>query len=122
MAGRYIPPHLRQKDAGQQGTPSSSSAPQLQIKERSLSDGYTPEEIANQFGLPSTEKVGTLNADESGKLAFVLVFKDQHPEWPPKIFCKSNLHLLSSSSAGGSPSQTSTFNSPKSSEPIANEA
>lgn len=68
---------------------------------RNPSQGYTPSEVSNQFNLFS--KAGTLNHsdDAPGKLAFVLVFKDQHPEWESagKILCKTNLDLLSSSGA-----------------------
>ncbi|KAL9001848.1 MAG: hypothetical protein Q9188_005186, partial [Gyalolechia gomerana] len=73
MSSRYIPPHLR----GQQQSTSSTAPP----KRRNPSDGYTAIEIANQFNLSS--KPGTINAsdDEPGKLAFVLIFKDQHPDW-----------------------------------------
>ncbi|KAL8696734.1 MAG: hypothetical protein Q9201_007508 [Fulgogasparrea decipioides] len=111
MASRYVPPHLRSKQQNSQQQHSSPS-PQAKTKERNPSDGYTADEIANQFGCAPDTKVGTLNAAEAdeSKLAFVLVFKDQHPEWPPRIFCKSNLHLLTASASptptGGTLSQT----------------
>ncbi|KAL8935707.1 MAG: hypothetical protein Q9216_005295, partial [Gyalolechia sp. 2 TL-2023] len=101
MSSRYVPPHLR----GQQ--PSASSSTTLP-KKRDPSDGYTPSEIANQFNLSS--KPGTLNASDNdpGKLAFVLVYKDQHPDWETerKLLCKTNLHLLSSSPAPDSQTQS----------------
>ncbi|KAL8728740.1 MAG: hypothetical protein Q9181_005241 [Wetmoreana brouardii] len=111
MASRYIPPHLRskQQDSQKQHHPS----PEANAKERNPSDGYSADEIANQFGCAPDTKVGTLNAAEAdeSKLAFVLVFKDQHPEWPPRIFCKSNLHLLTASASptpnGGTLPETS---------------
>lgn len=70
-----------------------------------LPNDYSVAEICHQFDFMS--KPGTLNGktndgvegsdkDMNGELAFILVFKDQHPEWPPKVFCKSNLHLLPS--------------------------
>ena len=86
MAGRYVPPHMRNK--------ASSTGNEAAGKfERKLEDGYTLEEIANQFG--SKQKTGTLNSGiAEGALAFIVLFRDQHPQWPPQIFCKSNLHLL----------------------------
>ena len=95
MAGRYIPPHLR--GASKSSTLSDSSTP---TPERDPAKGYSYEEVSNQFECKA--KLGTLNsASEDGvngstqqSLSFIIVFKDQHPEWPPKIFCKSNLNLL----------------------------
>jgi hypothetical protein len=49
--------------------------------------------IQNQFGnAPSS--VATLNATTIGELSYVVVFGDEHKDWPPQIFCKSNLDLL----------------------------
>lgn len=69
--------------------------------ERKPEDGYTLEEIANQFSFDHKKKLGTLNRasisveeEETPNLGFVIVFKDQHPKWPPKIFCKTYLFLL----------------------------
>ena len=95
MAGRYIPPHMR-------GSTGSSSAEKPMVKaERKPEDGYTLEEIANQFSFDHKKKLGTLNRasisveeEETPNLGFVIVFKDQHPKWPPKIFCKTYLFLL----------------------------
>lgn len=102
---KYIPPHLR----GPQRSTDASNEPSTRI--RDPFEGYTLEEIAQQFGYGDT-KLGTLNTlrprptgepEEGGnegekeykeELGFIVVFKNQHPEWPPKIFCKSNLHLL----------------------------
>lgn len=91
MAGRYIPPHMR-------GSNGSSSVK----AERKPEDGYTLEEITNQFSVGyKRTQLGTLNRAprdvEAGgnlNLGFVIVFKDQHPKWPPTIFCKTNLNLL----------------------------
>ncbi|KAL8685075.1 MAG: hypothetical protein Q9218_007990 [Villophora microphyllina] len=50
-----------------------------------------------QYDLPAYQLPSTLNADITGKrLAFILLFKNQHFEWIDKgwINCKSNLHLL----------------------------
>ena len=94
MAGRYVPPHLR-------GASESSVSPDTstQASERDPATGYSHDEVSNQFDCGI--KLGTLNSagehnDDPSKesLSFIIVFKDQHPQWPPKIFCKSRLHLL----------------------------
>ena len=80
---RYIPPVLRSKQASAQNeTPV----------ERKSEDGYSIEEICHQFD--HNIKPGTLNGGD--ELAFILLFSDQHPQWPSRIFCKSNLQLLPS--------------------------
>ncbi len=113
MAGRYIPPHMR--GTSKSSTPSDG---QTQIPERDTSKGYTYDEISNQFDCRA--KLGTLNsAGRDGddgtvqeSLSFIIIFKDQHPEWPPKIFCKSNLNLLPPTSDPGIEvtTQTSALN------------
>lgn len=58
---------------------------------------FSISEIHNQFDLDTNSGGGrTLNASVSapGELAYVVVFRGQHKDWPPQIFCKSNLHLL----------------------------
>lgn len=94
MAGRYIPPHMR-------GSPGSSAELTSVTAERKPEDGYTLEEISNQYSYDNKKRLGTLNRisqfveeEERLTLGFVIVFKDQHPKWPPKIFCKTNLFLL----------------------------
>lgn len=94
MAGRYIPPHMRGS------TGPSAESPGVEA-ERKPEDGYTLEEIANQYSFDHKKRLGTLNRasitieeEEKYTLGFVIVFKDQHPKWPPKIFCKTNLFLL----------------------------
>ena len=108
MAGRYIPPHMR-------GTAGSSSTEPSVQAERKPEDGYTLDEISYQYSFDHKNKLGTLNrasqiVDEEGKftLGFVIVFKDQHPKWPPKIFCKTNLLLLPKTDA--LPSMYSSWN------------
>lgn len=80
---RYVPPALRNKQASEAEEAGT---------ERDLKKGYTIKEICHQFDYPLNE-ASTLNGGR--RLAFILLFGDQHPQWPPKIFCKSNLHLLS---------------------------
>ena len=96
MAGRYIPPHLR-------GSSDSSSSAEVPIvkAERRPEDGYTLEEITNQYSYDHKRQLGTLNRasafveeEEKNNLGFIIVFKNQHPKWPPRIFCKTNLSLL----------------------------
>lgn len=95
MAGRYIPPHMR-------GSTGSSSAQQPSAKaERKPEDGYTLDEIANQYSFDHKKQLGTLNRvslsieeEEKFTLGFVIVFEGQHPRWPPKVFSKTNLFLL----------------------------
>lgn len=91
-ASPYIPPHMRRT----LNTPTSSSNPHDQTSERDPATGYTSDEIATQFSC--TTALSTLNSTDhdNNSLSFILVFAHQHPEWPPKIFCKSNLHLLPS--------------------------
>jgi len=91
-----MPPHLRNQP------PSSPPSP----AERTPNDGYTLEELAHQFD--RNHKVGTLNSNsekgidwDHSSLAFIVIFKDQHPHWPPKIFCKTNLNLLPASAGAG---------------------
>lgn len=60
---------------------------------------FSISEIHNQFDLDAQGSNGqgrTLNASASapGQLAYVIVFRGQHKDWPPRILCKSNLHLL----------------------------
>ena len=95
MAGRYIPPHMR-------GSTESTSVGVISTKtERKPEDGYTLEEICNQYSFDHKKQLGTLNRaskfveeEEKHTLGFVIVFKGQHPDWPPRIFCKTNLFLL----------------------------
>jgi len=91
-----MPPHLRNQP------PSSSPSP----AERTPNDGYTLEELAHQFDCK--HKAGTLNSNaekgidwDHSSLAFIVIFKAQHPHRPPKIFCKTNLNLLPASASAG---------------------
>ena len=80
---RYIPPALRSKQAAVENETPIDRKPE---------DGYFLEEICYQFD--HKYKPGTLNGRD--QLAFILLFSHQHPQWPSKIFCKSNLRLLTS--------------------------
>lgn len=95
MAGRYIPPHMRGS------IDSSSGADHSMRTERRPEDGYTLEEISNQYSFDHKKQLGTLNRalksvgeQEKHTLGFIIIFQGQHPTWPPKIFCKTNLYLL----------------------------
>ena len=95
MAGRYIPPHMRGSTDS-----SSNGAPPVKA-ERKPEDGYTLDEISNQYSFDHKKQLGTLNRaskfveeDEKHTLGFIIIFKGQHPKWPPKICCKTNLFLL----------------------------
>ena len=95
MAGRYIPPHMR-------GSIDDASVKSSSVKaQRKPEDGYTLDEIANQYSFDHRKQLGTLNRaskfveeEEKHTLGFIIVFKGQHPKWPPRIFCKTNLFLL----------------------------
>jgi len=96
MSAKYMPPHLRNQP------PSSPPSP----AERTPNDGYTLEELAHQFD--RKHKAGTLNSNsekgidwDHSSLAFIVIFKAQHPHRPPKIFCKTNLNLLPASASAG---------------------
>ena len=84
---------------------SSTNSPSAGIPsvktERKPEDGYTLEEISYQFSFDHKKQLGTLNRaskfvkeEEKNTLGFIIVFKGQHPKWPPRIFCKTNLSLL----------------------------
>lgn len=113
----YLPPHMRDKSGNKDSTASPSKA----SAERNPDDGYLQEEICHQFSV-SLHGSSTLTAGPASKpaisksteapeghattnsevdnvkggeeLGFILLFKDQHPDWPSDIFCKSHLHLL----------------------------
>ena len=91
-----MPPHLRNQNRSTDETSTNAV--------RDPDDGYTVEELANQFDCK--HKVGTLNSNsdkgvnwDPSSLAFIVIFKDQHPQWPSEIFCKTNLNLLPGSTA-----------------------
>jgi len=102
----YVPPQLRNK-------PPAIPSPSPFNPTKTFGDpseGYTLREIAAQFHYGQS-KLGTLNTKDPRRLndpkenekpydisnetlGFIIIFKDQHPQWPPKVLCKSNLHLL----------------------------
>lgn len=97
MASRYIPPHLR-ATSSQQSFPGASTAPGQQGGDDSPRGPlhYSLEDLAAHYRV--SEKQGTLNHADSdeGSISHILVYHDQHPDWPGKIFCKTNLNLLAS--------------------------
>ncbi|KAI9724850.1 MAG: hypothetical protein M1812_000126 [Candelaria pacifica] len=107
MAGRYIPPHLRNK-----GNVKSAS-------DVSINPGdelYSLNEIISHFG-QVVGKHSTLNASASNPntLAFILVFSNQHPNHDShgEILCKSNLHLLPTPADTTSIDASTTIPAPK---------
>src|SRR6266480_1897811 len=83
----YVPPHLRN-----QGTYPRPHSFDLQA--HSMVPGiYTSQDIADHFGNPNG---GTLTGsiNHPTLISRILVFKNQHPHYPPKIFIKTNLNLL----------------------------
>ncbi|KAI9817831.1 MAG: hypothetical protein M1827_000950 [Pycnora praestabilis] len=104
MAGRYVPPHLRDKENAKSSNdnktddPSSSSSPSSSKPSIGQQpELYTINEITSHLGRLEG-KHGTLNAsvENSNTVSFILVFNGQHPYFVDKgqILCKSNLHLL----------------------------
>ncbi|KAL8698088.1 MAG: hypothetical protein Q9201_006760, partial [Fulgogasparrea decipioides] len=99
-SSHHFPQSCFEKQQQQPNISPSSTTSSSKQESHSPPTLYTISQITNQFNLPPTRKPSTLNPDPSGQtLAFVLVFKDQHPSWPPWVSCKTNLDLLSPSSA-----------------------
>lgn len=76
------------------------------MRARDPAYGYTVEEISIQFDSVKSRPT-TLNGagyyQDDQRLAFIILFMGQHPEWPPKVLCKSNLRFLSSATAATIP-------------------
>lgn len=90
-SGSYVPPHLR-KLRTQGG--ETTALPQLTASPTSgnRTSFYTLDEICTQLG-GSHNTIGESAADPPSVSRFI-VHDGQHPEWPPKLFCKTNLALL----------------------------
>ena len=82
----YVPPHTEQQTLAKDELPARQGQ----------NNSYTIEQIRHQFG--SLVKQHTLNGKDN--LSYILLHYNQNPQWPPKICCHSNLHLLPSTSAG----------------------
>ncbi|KAL7276081.1 hypothetical protein RUND412_000928 [Rhizina undulata] len=83
---KWIPPHRR----------TSGSVPNLpppMLSESGNLGLYTRAELTFVFG---DENEGTFSRDRTdpGKLARILVFDHQHPNFPPELFVKSHLDLV----------------------------
>ncbi|KAI9788319.1 MAG: hypothetical protein M1816_007005 [Peltula sp. TS41687] len=87
MAGRYVPPHLRRSivngpdhDKVEQPPPNSGE--------------YTIEDLTCHYQTYGSH--GTINRSEADPthVTHILVFKEGHPEWPPNLYCKTNLDVL----------------------------
>lgn len=107
MAGRYIPPALRQKQQQQaahsQNTPGSRTAISKPNSSAERDQRYSLREIYAHFwkdGLRGTDgnHKSTLHAssDNPNGLAWVVLHKGANPQWDSNrvIFVKSNLDLL----------------------------
>ncbi|KAK6537893.1 hypothetical protein TWF694_010791 [Orbilia ellipsospora] len=90
----YIPPHLRCKQPVPAPPPSNVSHPLDQKL-------FTASEVSQHFGLLHG---GTVNPSINNhrEIAYILIFLNQHPQYPSKIFVKSNLDLLFKDAAQGS--------------------
>jgi len=88
MSKAYVPPHLRDGRAKQN------------ISSEADADGlYSGHQIADHFATPDS---GTLGAtSNTNTLSRILIFKNQHPQYPPKIFVKTNLGLLFHTNGSG---------------------
>ncbi len=88
MAGRYVPPHLRNR-GGSNDTGTSVG----NREEHPGSGEYALQDLAHHY---ETEGHNTLNSsmNDPTTITHILIFKSGHPDWPPKIYCKSNLDLL----------------------------
>ncbi|KAF3902249.1 hypothetical protein AA313_de0203796 [Arthrobotrys entomopaga] len=90
----YIPPHLRCKQPVPAPPPSDASHPLDQKL-------FKASEVSQHFGLLHG---GTVNPSINNhrEIAYILIFLNQHPQYPSKIFVKSNLDLIFQDAAQGS--------------------
>jgi hypothetical protein len=84
MPAKYTPPHMR-GIIGDNGIASNQPAVEQQE--------YSLKEIQYQFGNPPSA-ISTLNVSACAPGAYIVIFLHEHKDWPPTIFCKSNLHIL----------------------------
>ncbi|KAF3922042.1 hypothetical protein ABW20_dc0107026 [Dactylellina cionopaga] len=88
---RYIPPHIRHQP---KSSPANAAAP-TSVSPTASSEQtlFTASEIYQHFGVVHG---GTINPSINNhkELAYILIFLNQHPQYPPDIFIKSNLELV----------------------------
>ncbi|KAK6351539.1 hypothetical protein TWF718_004698 [Orbilia javanica] len=101
----YIPPHLRHKVPDLPASASTSLSKMTTpdaYQERKPADEkpFTASEIYRHFGVVHG---GTINPSINNfkELAYILIFRNQHPQYPPKIFVKSNLELIFKNASQG---------------------
>ncbi|KAF3131404.1 hypothetical protein TWF703_007677 [Orbilia oligospora] len=93
----YIPPHLRHKlpdlSASAAATLKMTTPEVVPEKKPFQRKTFTASEIYKHFGVVHG---GTINPSINNykELAYILIFRNQHPQYPPKIFVKSNLELI----------------------------
>ncbi|KAF3937247.1 hypothetical protein ABW19_dt0210100 [Dactylella cylindrospora] len=85
-ASSYVPPHLRHRDPN---APPPSGVPYTLPQQYFFSSV----EISKHFG---ASHGGTINPSINNvkEPAYILIFANQHPQYPPDIFVKSNLELI----------------------------
>ena len=102
MTGHYVPPHLRNRGG------SIGNSPDQDKGGKALESGrYTVEDLATHYQTDASH--GTLNrsSNDPSSISHILVFKYGHPEWPPKLYCKTNIDLLEHYSTTTATAETS---------------
>ncbi|KAF3309086.1 hypothetical protein TWF173_011452 [Orbilia oligospora] len=100
----YIPPHLRHKlpdlSASAAATLKMTTPEVVPEKKPFQRKTFTASEIYKHFGVVHG---GTINPSINNykELAYILIFRNQHPQYPPKIFVKSNLELIFDNASQG---------------------
>ncbi|KAK6520734.1 hypothetical protein TWF506_000981 [Arthrobotrys conoides] len=101
----YIPPHLRHKlpdlSASTAAASKMTTPEAVPEKKPFQRKTFTASEIYKHFGVVHG---GTINPSINNhkELAYILIFRNQHPQYPPRIFLKSNLELIFENASQGS--------------------
>ncbi|EPS43865.1 hypothetical protein H072_2051 [Dactylellina haptotyla CBS 200.50] len=92
-SSKYVPPHLRATQPVLAPQSPENSHPVYKHT-------FTASEVDQHFGVVHG---GTINSSINNhkELAYILIFLNQHPQYPPKIFIKSNLELVFKDAAQG---------------------
>ncbi|KAK6361217.1 hypothetical protein TWF730_004959 [Orbilia blumenaviensis] len=104
----YVPPHLRHKlpvyptpTNTMEGSQTTTTITDIPSEKKPFQrKTFTATEIYRHFGVVHG---GTINPSINNhkELAYILIFRNQHPQYPPKIFVKSNLELIFKDAAKG---------------------